>query len=220
MRLLLLEDDLQLGKALQSSLAYEGYDVVWLRLANDAFETLKTEQFSAALIDIGLPDGSGLDLLSNLRRSGNKTLVIMLTARDAVDDRIRGLDSGADDYLSKPFAVEELLSRIRALFRRSAGFADNVWRVGALSIEPLRQIASLHQKQLDLSQREFILLTELAKRAGRFVTRAQLEQSVLSSENGMEGNALEVHIHNLRKKIGAERIRTIRGVGYSLEEIA
>lgn len=221
MRLLLLEDDLQLGKALQTALTQSEFQSIWVRRVLDAKAMLAAEPFAAALLDIGLPDGSGLDVLAWLRASDaprNSMPVIMLTARDAVDDRVRGLDAGADDYLPKPFAIPELLSRIRALTRRSAGFVEQVWRIGKLSIEPARQRVLLDNALLDLPLREYTLLIELARSAGRFVTRSQLEQVVFNSDANIESNALEVHIHHLRKKLGAERIKTIRGVGYLLED--
>jgi two-component system, OmpR family, response regulator QseB len=220
MRLLLLEDDLQLGKALQTALMQSEFQSIWVRRVTDAKVMLETERFAVALLDIGLPDGSGLEVLSWLRKSGNSLPVMMLTARDAVDDRVRGLDAGADDYLPKPFAIPELISRIRALSRRSVGFAEQVWRIGKLSIEPARQRVINDNTELDLSLREYSLLLELARNAGRFVTRSQLENVVFNSESLIESNALEVHIHHLRKKIGTDCIRTIRGVGYLLEEHA
>lgn len=218
MRLLLLEDDLQLGKALQTALTQSEFQSIWVRRVLDAKAMLAAESFAAALLDIGLPDGSGLDVLTWLRANGNNIPVIMLTARDAIDDRVRGLDAGADDYLPKPFAIPELLSRIRALTRRSAGFVEQVWRIGKLSIEPARQRVILDDVLLDLPLREYTLLLELARSAGRFVTRSQLEHVVFNSDATIESNALEVHIHHLRKKLGAERIKTIRGVGYLLED--
>ena len=218
MRLLLLEDDLQLGKALQTALTQSEFQSVWVRRVLDAKAMLEAEPFAAALLDIGLPDGSGLDVLAWLRKCGNTLPIMMLTARDAVDDRVRGLDAGADDYLPKPFAIPELLSRIRALTRRSAGFAEQIWRIGKLSIEPSRQRVLLDDALLELSLREYTLLLELARNAGRFVTRSQLEQVLFSGDASIESNALEVHVHHLRRKLGAERIKTIRGVGYLLED--
>jgi two-component system, OmpR family, response regulator QseB len=218
MRILLLEDDLQLGKALQAALAQSEYKTTWVRRVVDAQALLKSEAFAAVLLDIGLPDGSGLDVLTALRAEGKSIPVIMLTARDAVSDRVRGLDAGADDYLAKPFAVTELLSRIRAVTRRSAGFAEAVWRVGALSIDPSRHRAMIDDAVLDLSLREYTLLVELVRSAGKYVTRTQLEQVLFGLNAQLESNALEVHMHNLRKKLGAITIKTIRGVGYLLED--
>ena len=172
------------------------------------------------MLDIGLPDGSGLEVLRWLRQAGNPLPVIMLTARDSVEDRVQGLDGGADDYLPKPFAMPELLSRMRAISRRSVGFAEKVWRVGAVLVEPERRRVAVDGVALDLSPREYTLLLELVRNAGRFVTRTKLEAALFSNDSDVESNALEVHVHNLRKKLGAHRIRTIRGVGYLLEDEA
>ncbi len=218
MRLLLLEDDLQLGKALQTALGQSGFQTVWVRRVQEAKALLASESYGAVLLDIGLPDGSGLDVLAWLRKSGSGVPVVMLTARDSINDRIEGLDMGADDYMPKPFAIPELVSRIHAISRRSAGFAEEVWRIGQLSLEPAKHRASLAEVPLELSLREYTLLLELAKSAGRYVTRSKLEQAVFSAQTDIESNALEVHIHHLRKKLGAQRIQTIRGVGYLLME--
>ena len=220
MRLLLLEDDLQLGKALQAALAQSEFQTVWVRRVREAKALLDTNGFTVVLLDIGLPDGSGLDVLRWLRTKKHTVPVLMLTARDAVEDRIEGLDMGADDYMPKPFAVPELISRIRAITRRSVGFAEDIWRIGDLTIEPAKHRASLAGALLDLPLREYTLLLELGRSAGRFVTRSKLEEALFSNETDIESNALEVHVHHLRKKIGAERIRTIRGVGYLLEHSA
>jgi two-component system, OmpR family, response regulator QseB len=218
MQVLLLEDDLQLGKALQSALAQCEFQPVWVRQAADATKLLQSKDFKAALLDIGLQDGSGLDVLAWLRQSGNTLPVMMLTARDSLSDRIHGLDNGADDYLPKPFAIPELISRLRALCRRSAGFAQQVWRVGGIGIDPSRQRVVVDDVVVDLSSREYKLLLELARHAGRFVTRSNLETVVFGDDTTIESNALEVHVHHLRKRLGAGRIRTIRGVGYLLED--
>ncbi len=220
MRLLLLEDDLQLGKALQAALAQSEFQAVWVRRVQEAKALLETDGFTVVLLDIGLPDGSGLDVLRWLRTNSYTVPVLMLTARDAVEDRIEGLDMGADDYMPKPFAIPELISRIRAITRRSVGFAEDIWRIGDLTIEPAKHKACLAGALLDLPLREYSLLLELARSAGRFVTRSKLEEAVFSNQTDIESNALEVHVHHLRKKIGAERIRTIRGVGYLLEHSA
>lgn len=178
---------------------------------------LASDSFAVVLLDIGLPDGSGLDVLHWLRKNSNTVPVVMLTARDAIDDRIQGLDMGADDYMPKPFAIPELVSRIRAITRRSVGFAEEVWRIGDLTLEPAKHKTCLAGRPLELPLREYTLLLELARSAGRFVTRAKLEQAMFNNQADVESNALEVHIHHLRKKLGPERIRTIRGVGYLLE---
>ncbi len=220
MRLLLLEDDLQLGKALQAALKQSEFHIVWVRRVQEAKVLLATESYAVVLLDIGLPDGSGLDVLAWLRKQGRTVPVVMLTARDTVNDRVEGLDMGADDYMPKPFAIPELVSRIRAVSRRSAGFAEEVWRIGDLCVEPAKRRASMAGTPLELSLREYTLLLELAKNAGRYVTRSQLEQAVFNTQTDIESNALEVHIHHLRKKLGAQRIQTIRGVGYLLLEQA
>jgi two-component system, OmpR family, response regulator QseB len=220
MRLLLLEDDLQLGKALQAALAQSEFQPVWVRRVQEAKCLLETDSFRVVLLDIGLPDGSGLDVLRWLRNKSCTVPVLILTARDAVEDRIGGLDMGADDYMPKPFAIPELISRIRAITRRSVGFAEEIWRIGDLTIEPAKHEVSLAGTLLNLPRREYILLLELARSAGRFVTRTKLEDALFSNATDLESNALEVHVHHLRKKIGAERIRTIRGVGYLLEHSA
>ncbi len=217
MRLLLLEDDLQLGKALQTALAQSEFQTVWVRRVQEAKALLENDSYAVVLLDIGLPDGSGLDVLRWLRSNSNAVPVIMLTARDAVEDRIQGLDMGADDYMPKPFAIPELVSRIRAITRRSVGFAEDIWRIGDLVIEPAKHKASIAGVPLDLPLREYTLLMELARSAGRFVTRTKLEEAMFNTQTDIESNALEVHVHHLRKKLGADRIRTIRGVGYLLE---
>jgi two-component system, OmpR family, response regulator QseB len=217
MRILLLEDDQQLGKALQTALSQNEFQTVWVRRVMDAFSLLETDVFSVVLLDIGLPDGSGLDVLKQLRKNKKSVPIVMLTARDAIQDRIDGLDLGADDYLAKPFAVPELISRIRAVVRRSAGFSESIWRVGQLSIDPSRHCAMLSDVPIDLSVKEYTLLVELVRSAGKYVTRSRLEAVLFGLNNQLDSNALEVHMHNLRKKVGSVQIRTIRGVGYLLE---
>jgi two-component system, OmpR family, response regulator QseB len=216
MRILLLEDDEPLGKALVAALSQNEFQAIWVRRVADALALLKTDMFSLALLDIGLPDGSGMDVLDSILSDQKRIPVIMLTARDALQDRIDGLDRGADDYLAKPFAITELLSRIRAVIRRSAGFANSIWTVGALAIDVARHSVTSSGKVIDLSLKEYTLLLELARNAGVYVTRSRLE-AVMFGMNQLEGNSLEVHVHNLRKKLVDTRIRTIRGVGYLLE---
>lgn len=217
MRILLLEDDLPLGKALTRALGQEGFAPQWVRRVQEARALLEHETFALALVDIGLPDGSGLDLLQWLRARHSALPVMLLTARDAVEDRVRGLDTGADDYLPKPFAVPELISRIRALARRSAGFAAQVWQIGGLAIDPVRHEVRRGTETVDLSPREFSLLIELVRRQGQVVPRRTLTQAVFTSTDGVESNALEVHVHHLRRKLGDAIIRTVRGVGYIIE---
>jgi DNA-binding response OmpR family regulator len=216
-RLFFLEDDVQLGTALQRSLNQAGFIVDWRRRVADARVALVGDVHSAIILDVELPDGSGFEVLDWLRAREDHTPVLILTVRDAVDDRVRGLDAGADDYLLKPFAVVELISRVHALIRRSAGHAKATWRIGQLELEPARHCASLDGQALDLSPKEYQLLFELARRTGQVVTRANLEAAVFRSPSEIESNLLEVHVHHLRRKIGARMIRTVRGVGYVLD---
>jgi DNA-binding response OmpR family regulator len=178
---------------------------------------LQTQRFDAILLDLGLPDGSGLDVLKHMRRRNDLTPVLILTARDAVEDRVRGLDGGADDYLVKPFAIPELLSRVRALVRRSSGFASSLWRLGELTLDVDARVLKVADAAVDLSPREFQLLYLLARNVGRVVSRASLEEGVFDLGEEPESNAIEVHIHHLRRKLGGQRIRTVRGLGYLLE---
>jgi two-component system, OmpR family, response regulator QseB len=217
MRIFLLEDDLQLGKALQTALSQAGFKAIWVRRVQEAKQQLAVDMFDMVLLDIGLPDGSGLDVLVALRKAKSTVPVIMLSAKDAIEDRINGLDLGADDYLPKPFSIRELVSRIHAINRRSEGFKDDVWTIGDLTIVPKKREVCLRGQAIDLSMKEYALLIELARNAGQFVTRSKLEATLFQNLAEIESNILEVHVHNLRKKLGADRIRTLRGVGYLLE---
>jgi len=216
-RVLLVEDDGQLGKALLHSLVQAGFETHWAATLADGDLLLRTQRFEIVLLDLGLPDGSGLDLLRALRRRQDRTPVLILTAQDAIQDRVRGLDEGADDYQVKPFAVPELVSRIRALVRRSAGFASRRWVMGELALDPEARTVTLEDRPVDLAPREFQVLLLLALNAGRVVTRVQLEGTLFDMGAEPESNAIEVHIHHLRRKLGPERIRTVRGLGYLLE---
>jgi DNA-binding response OmpR family regulator len=217
MKLLLTEDDRTLGDALRAALTAEAYVVTWVRTAEDAQRFIQAEYFDLLLIDIVLPRMSGLDLLSWLRANRCDTPVMMLTARDAVFDRVLGLDSGADDYLPKPFSTSELLSRIRALLRRRSAQTSALWRVGNLMIDTVRRRASIGDSPVLLSQREYEILLRLAKSPGQVFTRRQLAVGS-DATDPEDSNAVDVHIHGLRRKLGARRITTVRGVGYVLEE--
>jgi two-component system response regulator QseB len=166
------------------------------------------------LLDLGLPKKGGLDLLRDLRRAGNKVRVLVITARDAVTDRVGGLDAGADDYLVKPFSLDELAARMRALLRRDVARGDNVLRNGDIALDPATRTVTRDGALVDLSHREFAVLAALLERPGAALSRAQLEERLYGWGDEVESNAIEVHIHNLRKKLGAGAIRTIRGVGY------
>jgi DNA-binding response OmpR family regulator len=216
MKLLLLEDDAPLGRSLLRVLNEQGHATVWLRDIADARKHLAVDSFDLLLLDIALPDGSGLDLLHELRQRRFSAPIMMLTARDAVSDRVAGLDGGADDYLAKPFAMEELLSRVRALQRRSKGQVSAVWQVGELSIDTARRSVALCGLEVALSAREYDILVSLAAEPGKVLTRRGIERASVLVDNH-ESNTLQVHIYNLRKKLGGHRIGTVRGVGYVLE---
>jgi len=215
--LLLVEDDLQLGQALRHALVEDGHAASWVRTLEEGDLFLRTRRFDGVLLDLGLPDGSGLALLKGIRRRDDRTPVLIITARAAVDDRVHGLDEGADDYLSKPFAIPELLSRVRALLRRSAGFASRAWKIGDLSLDPQARTLTRNGIPVHLSPREFQVLLVLAQKAGRVVTRAQLEEAASELGEGPESNVIEVHVHHLRRKLGSCTVKTIRGLGYLLE---
>lgn len=213
MRLLLLEDDAILGAGLRDFLVADGHAVDWCRRLVETVP-LRQEVYDALLVDWQLPDGSGLDWVRALRRSGDRTPVLVLTARDRLDDRIHGLDTGADDYLVKPFAPEELSARIRAVRRRVAGAAEPRLVFGPVVLDLSERCAYLHDVNADLTAREWALAEALALRAGRIVDKPQLESLVLGLDGEVASNALEVHISSIRRKLGREFVETIRGMGY------
>jgi len=216
MRLLLVEDDAMIGEAVRAGLRQEGFTVDWVRAAEAGDAALKAEAYALLLLDLGLPRKSGLDWLGELRRRGERLPVLILTARDAVADRVSGLDSGADDYLVKPFDLDELSARVRALLRRQSGRAEPMLRHGELTLNPATHEATYKGEAIALSAREFALLAALLERPGAILSRAQLEQRLYGWGEEVESNAVEVHIHNLRKKLGAGFIRNVRGLGYSV----
>ena len=217
MNLLLVEDDRHFGRALHEVLLAQQYRNTWVRDALAARRFLDSETFDLALLDIVLPGESGLDLLKWMRANGKDLPVMMLTARDAVTDRVLGLDSGADDYLPKPFAMEEFLSRVRSLLRRRGDQRAATWLVGDLSIDTVHRRVSRNGISILLTPREFALLLALAARPGKVMTRAELARGS-EAQSPEEGNAVDVQIHSLRKKLGPNSIGTLRGVGYFLEE--
>jgi two-component system response regulator QseB len=216
MHVLLIEDDLDLGPALQKSLKLEGISSEWRRRAEDAPRTLEDEGFDCVLLDLCLPDGYGLDILTRWRRQAVAVPVIIITARDALPDRLAGLDSGADDFIVKPFAPEELASRIRAVLRRCAKQASDIWVVGDLEIEPRSHCVRLRGEALALSPREFQLLLELAREPHTVVVKGTLARRLEPLGEPLDFSLVEVHVSNLRRKVGAERIKTVRGIGYLL----
>jgi two-component system response regulator QseB len=217
MRILLVEDDAALGQATQAALRLEGYAVDWLRDGQHADDALRSDSFDAIVLDLGLPRKDGLNVLSALRGRGDSTPVLCLTARDTLQDRVTGLDRGADDYLVKPFDLDELNARLRALMRRSAGRAVNWVESGALRMDVAGHQVQLDGKGVDLSAREFAILQILLESAGRVVSRERLEDTLYGWDQEVSSNALEVHIHHLRKKVGSDWIQTVRGAGYRLQ---
>lgn len=214
MRILLVEDDALLGDALQVGLRGAGFVVDWVTDGVAAETALAGEEFAAVVLDLGLPRLAGLELLRRLRGRGNRTPVVVLTARDAVEDRVRGLDLGADDYVAKPVSLAELAARLRAVTRRAMGVASGVLTLGSLSIDPAARTVVFRGAPVDLQAREFALLYALASRAGRVLTRSQLEARLYEWDRGLDSNAIDVYVHHLRRKLSPELIRTVRGVGY------
>jgi len=213
MRLLLLEDDLLLGEGLRDWLAADGHVVDWCG-SLQAAQALAGEPFDALLVDWQLPDGSGLDWLRARRSRGDRTPALMLTARDRLDQRIEGLDAGADDYLVKPFAPEELAARVRAVARRSSGAATPAWHWQDVAVDLQARSASLRGQRVELTAREWAVLEALVLRAGRIVPKTELEKLVLGFETELASNALEVHVSALRRKLGRTLVDTVRGLGY------
>jgi DNA-binding response OmpR family regulator len=217
MKACLIEDDLELGRALQSALQDAGHQVVWVRRVTDAMHWVHEERFDAVLLDLGLPDGSGLDLLRKLRGEGASVPILVITARESLEDRLSGLDLGADDYLVKPFAVSEMLARLRAVVRRSTGRSDSgetAWKSRDLLLDDKMMTVTRAGSPVALSPTEFALLHALMRYQDRVLTRRELEARALPHS---DGQALDVHMSNLRRKIGDGYIRTVRGVGYVME---
>jgi two-component system OmpR family response regulator/two-component system response regulator QseB len=214
MRILLIEDDKLLGDGIQAGLAQAGFAVDWVQDGALGDAALQAESYAAVVLDLGLPKLSGLELLRRLRGRGNAVPVLILTARDAIDDRIKGLDCGADDYVVKPFDLDELAARLRAVTRRGQGAASAVLRVNRIELDPAGHRVQFRGKPVELSAREFSLLHELMLNAGRVLSREQLEQRLYAWGEEVESNAIEVHIHHLRRKLAAKLVRTVRGVGY------
>ena len=216
MRLLLVEDDPMVGESIRDGLVQEGYTVDWVRDGKGAETALGAEPYAAVLLDLGLPRMDGLDVLRAARAQRNDVPILVITARDAVADRIKGLDAGADDYLVKPFDLDELAARVRALVRRAEGRAEPVVRHGPIALEPATRAVTLRGRPVELSGREFALLQALLARPGAVLSRAQLEERLYGWDEEVGSNAVEVHIHNLRRKLGADTIRNVRGVGYTI----
>ena len=216
MRILLIEDDPHIGDGLYHGLRKQGFTADWFRDGEQGSAALQNAAFDAVILDLSLPQKDGLLILKEWRQSGHRVPVLILTARDALSDRVTGLNHGADDYLCKPFALDEVIARLHALIRRSQGHATPVLCHGGLRLDSSSKTASLHGAPLTLTQREYLLLEQLLSHPKRIYSRAQLEDQLYGWSQDIDSNAIEVHIHNLRKKIGKDLIRTRRGLGYQL----
>lgn len=219
MRILLVEDDPMIGKSVQQGLRQGGYSVDWARDGQAAILALGAETYDLVLLDLGLPRKSGLEVLADLRRKKNPIPVLILTARDTVSERIAGLDGGADDYLVKPFDLDELSARVRALLRRKSGRTEPAIEHGQLILNPASHEVFLNGSPIALSAREFSLLLTLLQHPGEPQSRAQLEARLYGWGEEIESNAVEVYIHALRQKLGTEMIRNVRGVGYLVPKL-
>lgn len=219
MRVLVVEDDTVLLNGLQVGLGLAGFTVEAVANCADASAALATSEFDSIVLDLMLPDGSGLDILEALRRRQSKVPVLLLTARDSVPDRIAGLDAGADDYLGKPFDLDEVAARLRALARRGVGNATATLEWRDIVLDPASMGVTRGGEPIRLSRREFSILRALIDRPGQILSRSQLEERLYGWQEDIESNAIEVHIHNLRTKLGPGIIETVRGVGYRMAEV-
>lgn len=219
MRVLLVEDDVLLGDGLQQGLIQQGYAVDWLQRGDEAEVALLAHRYDCVVLDWQLPGLTGVELLQRLRARRDMTPVLLLTARDALTDRIAGLDVGADDYLVKPVALDELGARIRARVRRALGQAGPVFTCGALVLDPAHRVVTLRGEPVDLSSREFNVLAKLISQPGRPYSQAQLIESLYAWDDDVSSNAIEVYIYQLRRKLGSDWIKTMRGVGYLLNPV-
>jgi len=218
MRILLVEDDELLGDGLCAGLSHDGNTVDWLKDGSTVEQALNDENFDIMILDLGLPKISGLTVLQTLRNKGNKIPILILTARDSIEERVQGLDYGADDYVTKPFDLFELSARLRALQRRLSARAEPLIHYDDIILDPASHSVSKKGEALNIPRREFSLLQKLLENVGRVLSREYLTQTLYGWGEDVDSNALEVHIHNLRKKLGADFIRTIRGVGYMAEK--
>jgi two-component system response regulator QseB len=217
-RLLLVEDDQMIGEEIKEGLNHRGFTLDWVKTRSSGEEALKIDNFDLLVLDLGLPDGSGLDLLRSLRNQDKGIPVIILTAWDAVSDRISGLDAGSDDYMVKPFELEELAARIRALLRRSAGRISPLMEYGNISVDLSAMEVTLNGQKVHLSRNEYSLLITFLENPGKIFSRMELEKILYGWEQEVESNTIQVFVHNLRKKLGKSIIRNIHGLGYVLEK--
>lgn len=217
MRVLLVEDDKLLGDGIRAGLKQQEFVVDWVLSAEDgvnALESAPPDSYTGVILDLGLPGMGGLEFLKRLRKKKSVIPVLILTARDTVRDRVTGLDAGADDYLTKPFSIEELAARLRALIRRSKGHSTALLTHGNLTLDPAAHRVTQEREEIELSPKEFAVLKELLENVGSVLSRERLEEQLYGWNEEVESNAVEVHIHHLRRKLGSDLIRTVRGVGY------
>ena len=218
MRVLLVEDDVILGDGLKVGLTMEGYAVDWIMDGKLADEALITNQYEAIVLDLNLPGIDGIEVLVRLRKRQNQTPVLILTARDTIPDRVNGLDCGADDFVVKPFDIQEICARLRALVRRHNGRSKSVHEHQGIMLDPSSHNVTFHDQAVTLSHKEFEILNFLLDNKGRIISRSRLEETLYAWNSEIESNAVEVHIHHLRKKLNNQAIRTVRGVGYIIDE--
>jgi DNA-binding response OmpR family regulator len=216
MRILVVEDDALLGDALRVGLAQRGFQPDWVRDGVAAEMALRSNPFAAVVLDLGLPRQDGMTLLRKVRARGDKVPVLVLTARDAIDDRVAGFDGGADDYVIKPVDLDELAARLRALVRRARGDPAPMLQVGELRLDPAARVVVYRGANIELQAKEFDVLQELMRNVGRVLSREQLEERLYRWGEEVESNAIEVHVHHLRRKLAPDVIRTVRGVGYMM----
>ena len=218
MRILIVEDDTLLGDGIRVGLSQQGYAADWVEDGSLAQTALLNNDYEAIILDLGLPKVTGLELLKEIRKRGDGTPVIILTAQDGVEDRIKGLDTGADDYLTKPFDLEELTARLRALLRRRGGRTTPVIEHADIIVDPASHSVEKEGSVVDISPREFTILQLLLENKGKVMSRSRLEEGLYAWNDEVESNTVEVHIHHIRKKLGAKLILTIRGVGYIVDK--
>ncbi len=218
MRILLIEDDAMIGRAVREGLTQAGFAVDWVKNGRDAELSLANRVHDLAVLDLGLPHKDGFDVLAGLRAAGNAIPVLIASARDAVRDRIAGLEAGADDYVLKPFDLDELIARVRALLRRHSGSGSPLLSLGSLVLDPVRKTVSRAGTPVELSAKEFAVLEALMQRPGAVLSRERLEEAVYGWGEEIGSNAIEVHLHHLRRKLGAAAIKNVRGVGYRVTE--
>jgi len=216
MKILLVEDDPMLGMELQTALRSDSHAVDWFRLGEEGLSALASSYYDLLILDLGLPDRDGMEVLKTLRRNGKDLPVLILTARDGIGDRVDGLDAGADDYLLKPFDLNELLARLRALARRTTEGTTTELSHGELTLDTRSHAVTCQTMPINLSRREYMLLEILIKRPGQVFTRQQLEETLYSWDDDIGSNAVEVHVHHVRKKMPVDVIKTVRGIGYRL----